>query len=862
MPLATTPPVGTVSMLFTDIEGSTRLAQELGADWPEVLTEHRRIVRDAIADAGGYVEGTEGDSFFATFASAGAALDAAINAQRGLRSFAWPEAVGELRVRMGLHTGFAEHIDGHYVGIEVHRGARVAAAASGGQVLLTEASRGPLQEGPRAEDLGWHRLKDFPDPIRLFHLVVDEDRPADAFPPPKTLDVRPTNLPPEDRPIVGRDAELHAILTAFLKDEARLVTLTGLGGVGKTTLALAAARSLLDAYSGGVWLVRAEALRSRQELLAAIAAAMHVRDVAGTDLLREIAVRLETGRYLLVLDNLEHLTDAGVLVSEILKCAPGGSILATSRTVLRLESERTIAIGSMEPEQAVEMFMNRAVAADPSLSLADPATREAVMELCERLGRLPLAMELAAARLRLMSPHELLQRLGSALDIKSSEADRPERQRSVRATIEWTLGLLPEDAATLFTRLGVFAGPPPLDVIETVCGTGIDVLEAAATLVDFSLLRRAPTGLELVEALREVAAERFAASAETDEIRRAHAAAMVVLGRSVRAPSTADRKALDVMDKLRFDTWNAAEWARANDRKLHCALVANLSSWWAWTGGLRATMGEIETALEHDDLRPPERGELLLCKAHILLLSGRPSEAIPIAEQALEMVPGRSDTDRGDDLIVLALAQQMAGEAERSITTSKAALESYRRSGDRARIVTGLILVAQAAMQAGDTESAGPLLDEAEASGLSQDKLSSIGLANIRADWSLMTGDAARALAGFTRSLEDGMAGSQFASYDIAGIAVALEKLGEAELALEVGTALAETATAWGSTLETFSYFEGGVPAAIERARRALPAERATAAEARGRATEPSERAAHALGIAHRVLDRLGVSTS
>ncbi|MGH2784440.1 MAG: adenylate/guanylate cyclase domain-containing protein, partial [Actinomycetota bacterium] len=194
MALAADPPVGTVTMLFTDVEGSTKLAQLLGPEWPAVLTEHRRIVRDAIATAGGYLEGTEGDSFFATFASPGAALDAAINAQRGLRAHTWPGAVGELRVRMGIHAGSVEHTDGHYVGLEVHRGARVGAVAGGGQVVMTDAARTALPGVP-VEDLGWHRLKDFPDPMRLFHLVVDEDRPAGAFPPPRTLDVRPTNLP-------------------------------------------------------------------------------------------------------------------------------------------------------------------------------------------------------------------------------------------------------------------------------------------------------------------------------------------------------------------------------------------------------------------------------------------------------------------------------------------------------------------------------------------------------------------------------------------------------------------------------------------------------------------------------------------
>lgn len=860
MPQAQTPPVGTVTMLFTDVEGSTRLAQELGPSWPEVLTDHRRIVRKAIADAGGFIEATEGDSFFATFASPSSALDAAINAQRSLRAHDWPPAVGELRVRMGMHTGDVEHTDGHYVGLEVHRGARVGAVACGGQVLLTDAVRGFFGPNVPAQDLGWHRLKDFPDPIRLHHLVVDDDRRADAFPPPRTLDVRPNNLPPADRAIVGRTKELKAIATALVDQEARLVTLTGLGGVGKTTTGLAAARALLDTFTGGVWLVRAEALRSTDELLPAVAAAMRVRDVPGADLFDAIASRLETGRYLLVLDNLEHLTDAGVLVKRLLDCAPGIAILATSRAPLRLATERTITLGAMASDEALSMFMSRAQQLDPALSLADRETREAVEQLCERLGALPLALELAAARLRLMTPRQLLERLGSALDLRGPEPDRPDRHRSIRATIDWTLDLLTPDASMLFTRLGIFLGPAPLDIIERACGEGIDAVEAAAVLVDYSLLRKSGAGLELVEALREVAAERLTGSGDYEEIRYAHAASLVVLGRTVRSPSTVDQKALEVMEGLTADTWSAARWASGNDKRLHCALVANLSSWWAWTGSLRATMQEIESALEQADLHPPERAELLVCRAHVLLLSGRYSEALELAEQSIELVPERSDIDRGSDLTLLALAQQMSGHAVRSIATSRAALESYRRSGDVAQILNGLALAAQASMHAGDTESAGLLLNEAEAAEMSPERRSAIGLTNIRADWFLMTGDPTRALAGYVRSLEDRIGRNQFASYDIGGIAVALEKLGEARPALEVASALSETAAAWGTTVATFNFIDGGVPAAIERAKRALRADDVVRAEALGRATAPDDRPAHALAIAHEVLERLGVS--
>ena len=849
------PPVGVVTMLFTDIEGSTRLAQELGDAWVGVLTEHRRIVREAIFEAGGYIGGTEGDSFFATFAHATAAVSAAMSSQRALREYAWPGALGELRVRMGLHSGPVEFTDGHYVGIEVHRAARVGAAACGAQVILTEPVRAQLRVSPEIEDLGWHRLKDFPDAIRLFHLVVDEDRRAAAFPPPRTLDARPTNLPPEDRPLVGRGAELQEIVRAFLNDDARLVTVTGLGGVGKTTMALAAARTLLDAYPRGVWLVRAEALTSGRELLEAIAATLHVRDVPGVDLLVTLGERLETGRCMLVLDNLEHLTDAAVRVAELLRCGTGVAIMATSRAPLRLESERAIALGSMAPSEAVDMFMARATAVDPELSLEDAETREAVERLCERLGCLPLALELAAARLRLMTPRQLLDRLGSALDIRASERDRPERHRSVRATIEWTLGLLPEDAATLFTRLGIFSGTPSLDVIEMVCGNGIDVLEAAAVLVDYSLLRKSGPGLGLVEALREVASERLASSPELEDLRYAHAAAMIVLGRSVRSPSTAGAAAMASVERLLPDTWAAARWTREHDAAMHRALVSNLSGLWAMKGGLRVTMAELDAALERDGVPPVERADLLLSKSYILLLSGRPDEGLAAVEESLALMPPRSDLDRGGDLHLLSQAQLHAGLVDEAIATGRSALEHHRRAGSTERTVLSLITLAQTMMRTDDIAEAGRLLDEAEILGEGLGTLSAMGVANIRADWMLQNGDPARALAGYVDSLTATMASfGEWVLYDIAGIAVALEQLGAAEAALEVASIADAGAVQWGTTVDTFNRFNGGVPEARERARRAVAPDAALAAEVRGRNVAPGARVQRALALARSVL--------
>ena len=281
-------------MLFTDIEGSTQLARALGSDWPTVLGEHRRLLVAAIVAAGGQVQDTEGDAFFATFGRADDAVAAAAAGQRSLRSYEWPPVVGELRVRMGVHVGVVHRDDGGLAGIEIHRAARIGAAAHGGQVLLSVDVGVALASEVDVEDLGLHRLKDFPEPLRLFHLRVHSDRGSAAFPAPRTLQARPTNLPPARRALVGRVAVWAEVQEAL--HDHQVVTLTGLGGVGKTHLALSIAAGMLGERPGGVWLVRGDRLGAASELIPALASAMRVRDMPGRGLLDAIAGTCRTMR--------------------------------------------------------------------------------------------------------------------------------------------------------------------------------------------------------------------------------------------------------------------------------------------------------------------------------------------------------------------------------------------------------------------------------------------------------------------------------------------------------------------------------------------------------------------------------------
>ena len=351
------PPAGTIALLFTDVESSTRLAREAGAAWADLLAAHHAILRNAIERHGGYVDGTEGDAFFATFADSRAAVEAAVDAQRGLAAAGWPG-----RVRMGVHTGFVERRELGYVSIEVHRAARVGAAAHGGQVLVTAATRALLGEDADVEDLGEHRLKDFPRPERLFHVVYDGHRAAD-FGPVRTAEARPTNLPEDLAPLIGRDDEL-ARLQALLSNGTRLVTLAGAGGAGKTRLALAVARRLLDDLPGGAFLVALSPVSDPAQVLPAVARALELGDAEG-ELAPRIAQRLGDRRALLVLDNFEQILDAAPAVAGLLEHSARLRVLVTSQAPLHVRGETVVTLDALEPEAAAALFVERARSAAP-----------------------------------------------------------------------------------------------------------------------------------------------------------------------------------------------------------------------------------------------------------------------------------------------------------------------------------------------------------------------------------------------------------------------------------------------------------------------------------------------------------------
>ncbi|MBA2597313.1 MAG: adenylate/guanylate cyclase domain-containing protein, partial [Chloroflexia bacterium] len=538
-------PTGTVAFHFTDIEGSTRRWEtQQQAMWVAV-ERHIDLLRAAIAAHDGVHFKTVGDAVQAAFPSVPQAIAAAVEGQSALRQEVWGE-LGPMRIRMGIHVGEATPKDGDYLAPMLNRLARVLGAGFGEQILLTEAARAaasvlPADHGLR--DLGPHRLRDLLEAERIFQLTGPM-LPAD-FPPLKSLDPLTNNLPVQPTPLIGRERELIALRAMIAAPGVRLITLTGPGGTGKTRLALQAAAESLDAFPDGVWWVPLATVSDPELVLEAIAAPLGVRDVAGEPLATTLAEHLKTRHTLLLLDNLEQVVEAAPLIAGLIDAAPDLVILATSREPLRLRAEREFPVAPLPvPKEgprisledalaspAVQLFVERAQAVKPGFSLE--ATNAAdVASICRRLDGLPLAIELAAARVRILAPAALLARLDQRLKLLTGGArDLPERQQTLRAAIAWSHDLLPPPEQALFARLSVFAGGCSFEAAEAICGAAgrleIDLFDGFESLVQKSLLRQEedPAGdarFTMLQTIHEFAAEQLQEVPEAVELRLAH----------------------------------------------------------------------------------------------------------------------------------------------------------------------------------------------------------------------------------------------------------------------------------------------------------------------------------------------------
>ncbi|HEY8672140.1 MAG TPA: adenylate/guanylate cyclase domain-containing protein, partial [Candidatus Dormibacteraeota bacterium] len=644
-------PIGTVTFLFTDIEGSTTLLRDLGAKaYAELLGEHQGLLREACATHHGVEVDTQGDAFFMAFSTAGDALAAAADAQRALSSH-------RVHVRMGLHTG-APHLTAHgYVGIDVHKAARIAAAGHGGQVLLSKATRELVDVG--VTDLGEHHLKDFAEPVWIFQLGTAH------HPPLKTISN--TNLPRPASSFVGREREVREVTTQ-LRNGARLLTLTGTGGSGKTRLAIEAGTELVPDFKGGVGWVALAVVRDHGLVMQVVAEALGAK---GVDLASHIGHR----ELLLLLDNFEQVVQAAPQLAALLEACPNLTLLVTSRELLRIRGEVEYPVPALSDPEALTLFSTRShLDGDPVSAL-----------LCRRLDNLPLAIELAAARTAVLSPAQILDRLSQRLDLLRGGRDADAKQKTLRSTIEWSYELLNEGEKRLFARLGVFAGGCTLECAEEVADADIDVLES---LVDKSLVGHSGERFWMLETIRDYALECLRASGEEDDVRRRHLAWFVSLVQRSDAELYGPQQR-DVGREMEIEFANvraAFEWSLASDDIEAALRLVSVRRFWqslqehqaealAWTETLVMRAGAADPAL---------RARALGIAGEVRRVRGDLDKACQYLEEALSIQRGLADEAAlSRPLYMLGRAETASGRYQRAHELTEEGVALARATGDR-----------------------------------------------------------------------------------------------------------------------------------------------------------------------------------
>lgn len=594
----------TVALLFSDIEGSTRLVQALGPEYARVLLEHRELLRAAFAAHDGEEQGTEGDSFFVTFPSASQAVSAALAGQRALAAHSWPPN-GVVRVRMGVHVGEIQTVAGTIVGMVVHEAARIGAAAHGGQVLVSAAAAdlaGAPPDRASLRDLGEHHLKDIAGPVRL--LQLEHPELVAEFPPPRGHARGRNNLPAQTSAFIGREAEIAEVVE--LVGSTRLLTLTGAGGAGKSRLALRAVADLGLRFPDGIFFVDLAPISDSDDVGMQVGAALGL----GNEVV-DVSAAIGRRRLLLVVDNCEHVIAAVCeTVETVLRACPEVVVLATSREPLGISGEVAWRVPSLDDEDAIALFLTRARAANPRFELTD-ANRTSVKEVCDRLDAIPLALELAAARLGSLTVEKLAERLDQRFRLLAGGARRAlARQRTLQATVDWSYDLIDAPAQGVLRRLGVFVGGFTLEGAETV-GTagdlvGIDVVDVLDQLVNKSLVvaesRNGDLRYRMLETIRQYALDRLVQSGEVEAARDAHLAWARALATEAE-PSTwfggpDIRSWLDRLDAEEANLRAALDWAAEGGHGDEAAeLVVQLYAWLLARGRRREALELAERVL-------------------------------------------------------------------------------------------------------------------------------------------------------------------------------------------------------------------------------------------------------------------------
>ena len=760
-------PTGTVTMLFSDIEGSTALLSRLGELYGEALSAQRALMRAAFAACRGQEMGTEGDSFFVVFESAGDAVRCCLAAQRALAGHDWPGGMA-VRVRMGLHSGEPAVQEDDYIGMDVHRAARIAAAAHGGQVVLSDATRHLVESRLAADvslrDLGWHRLKDIEAPERIYQLVAAGL--PDRFPSLKSLGAQ-SRLPVPMTPLVGRERDLEQVIATLTGPGIRLVTLTGTGGVGKTRLSLAAAAALDQDFPHGVFFVALAAVRDAGVMWKTIADGLDV--VGDGPAAAAVTGYLGNRRALLVLDNLEQLDGAAGVVAALLATAPGLVVLATSRGPLHLPGERELPVPPLQvPREAsveevsacgaARLFVQQASMSRPGFTLT-AANAADIAAICERLDGLPLAIELAAARIRLLAPRALLARLGRSIDLAAADVGQSSRQQTLRNAIAWSYDLLTPDLAEVFRRVGVFAGGCDLDALAAVAapehgpgaqGAGADPLDLAAGLLDVSLVT-VTDGVDgeprvgMLETIREYSLECLERAGDLDDTRRRHAEYYAGLAErafeQLRSSGPAHLVALDQLEAEHDNLHAALTWSleipaagpAPADRErsaIGLRLVQALALFWYRHGYITEGRRWLQRAIE---LTAEDGGAPLAQLAHwlgvLLQQQSEPKAALSLLERSLAIWRDLGDRDQqARELNSLGITHHHLDDFDtaRSLLEDSAAIA--REIGSDMRIAAALTNLGQLESDAGNFDRATQVLQEALALDRKQGDLLGVAL--------------------------------------------------------------------------------------------------------------------------------------
>jgi predicted ATPase/DNA-binding SARP family transcriptional activator len=767
-------PSGTVTLLFTDVEASTRLLRQLGRDgYIEALGAHRRFLREAFSDQGGIEIEIQSERVHIAFSTASDAVEAAAAGQRALAGHAWP--VEPLRVRMGLHSGSPELADNLYAGLDVHRTAAITDAAHGGQILLSQATQvllaGDLPAGASLRDVGRHMLKDLLEPQHLYELEIEGLETE--FPPLRTLENRRTNLPVQPTPLVGRQRELAELIE--LASSERLLTLTGAGGSGKTRLALQTAAELVEGYPDGVWWVPLAALRDPEFVEPTIAQVVGAKD--------GVAEHLHDHRALLLLDNFEQLIEAAPRIAALLAEAPGLHVLATSRERLGIAAEQEYPVPTMGLDEAVALFAARAVRLRPGFE-----PDESIAEICRRLDGLPLAIELAAARIKLLPPAQILARLEHSLELLTGGArDAPERQRTLRATIETSYALLSDDERRVFRRLAVFAGGGTLQAAGEVCGADLDIL---SSLLDKSLIGENGERFTMLETIREYAAASLD-DFEAEEVHRRHAEWFAKLAEEASARLvTAEQAAwLERLEREHDNLRAALRWSlKGKDPGPGLRLCIALRRFWLPHGHFVEAGRWLGLAISRLDGAPPDlQGPVLVEAGYLALTVGDNDRAQELLDQAMAIAKASGDqATQVDAFRSLAILSRARDDLEGAIGLAEQALALRRGLGDDAATSVVLHQLANFLRDAGDAPRAQELFEESiQLARESGDLYAAANFMHSLGDLALDVGDLDRAQELYGESLELArrFEADWVAASCLAGLAAVFAARGELELA-------------------------------------------------------------------------------